>query len=135
MAKKSVGLSKEEKAAARERVKELKAEANKADMEKALLAQVAKMRPPDRSMAKKIHKIVKANAPDLTPKTWYGMPAYANEDGKVICFFKAASKFDTRYAEFGFNETAKLDQGENVADRLRADEADARPKRRRSRRS
>ena len=110
-AKKSVGLSKEEKAAARERVKELKAEANKADMEKALLAQVAKMKPSDRTMAKKIHKIVKTNAPDLQPKTWYGMPAYANEDGKVICFFKAASKFDTRYAEFGFNEQAKLDQG------------------------
>jgi uncharacterized protein YdhG (YjbR/CyaY superfamily) len=105
------GLSAEERAALKERTQELKAEASRADGEKALLAKIAEMAPSDRTMAKKIHTIVKANAPTLSPKTWYGMPAYANEDGKVICFFKAASKFNERYATFGFDQAASLDDG------------------------
>ena len=79
--------------------------------EAALLAKVAEMSEPDRSMASRVHQIVTANAPDLMPKTWYGMPAYANSDGKVICFFQAASKFGVRYATFGFQPDAKLDDG------------------------
>jgi uncharacterized protein YdhG (YjbR/CyaY superfamily) len=109
--KKSSGFSAEEKAAMKERARELKAQKTKEDGEKAVLAQIAKMKGSDKTMAKKIHAIVTATAPDLASRTWYGMPAYANEDGKVVCFFKAAGKFDTRYAEFGFNESAKLDQG------------------------
>ncbi len=105
----------EEKAAMKERAKELKAEAranqNRAAGESDLLAKVAAMPEPDRSMAKRLHAIVTASAPDLLPKTWYGMPAYANKDGKVVCFFTPASKFKTRYATFGFNEDAKLDDG------------------------
>ena len=108
--KTSKGFSAEERAAMKERARELKAEAEKADLEKALLEKIAEMPPPDRSMAKRIHAIVKANAPSLTPKTWYGMPAYA-KDGKVVCYFQAASKFDARYATFGFNDTANLDKG------------------------
>lgn len=107
--------SDEEKAAMRERAKEMKAEAraskNREEGEKTLLAAVAKMKEPDRSMAKRIHEIVKAAAPELMPKTWYGMPAYADKDGKVICFFQAASKFGTRYSTFGFQPDAKLDDG------------------------
>ena len=95
----------------RERAAELKAEAQKADGEKALLAKVAEMKGKDRAMARKLHRVVKANAPDLMPKTWYGMPAYANEDGKVVCYFQSAEKFGSRYATFGFNDTAKLDDG------------------------
>ncbi len=110
--KKSEGFSDEEKAAMRERVKELKAEKAKADGESALLAKIAEMPPSDRAMAKRIHAIVKDIAPSLSPKTWYGMPAYANEDGKVVCFFQDAAKFKARYATFGFNEAANLDQGE-----------------------
>jgi uncharacterized protein YdhG (YjbR/CyaY superfamily) len=106
----TTGFSAEERAAMRERAKELKAEANKAEMERALLAKIAEMKGSDRDMATRLHEIVKATAPDLTPKTWYGMPAYAKDD-KVVCFFKAASKFKSRYAEFGFNETANLDEG------------------------
>ena len=94
----------------KERAKELKAEAAKADLESAMLEKIAEMPPRDRAMAKRIHAIVKANAPSLTPKTWYGMPAYA-KDGKVLCYFQAASKFDARYATFGFNDTANLDKG------------------------
>jgi uncharacterized protein YdhG (YjbR/CyaY superfamily) len=109
--RKSKGLSAEERAAMKERVKELRAEANRADGEKALLAKVAEMPPSDRTMAKRFHKIVTANAPDLSPKTWYGMPAYANEDGKVVCYFQSADKFKSRYATFGFNDDANLDQG------------------------
>jgi uncharacterized protein YdhG (YjbR/CyaY superfamily) len=109
-AKKSTGFTAEERAAMRERAQELKAEARRADGEKALLAKVAEMPEPDRVMAERLHAIVKANAPDLSPKTWYGMPAYAR-DGKVVCYFQSAHKFDSRYATFGFNDTANLDEG------------------------
>jgi len=109
--KKYAGLSAEEIAAMKETLKERKMAANKEEMEKATLAAIAKMSEPDRSMAKRIHEIVKANAPSLSPKTWYGMPAYADADGKVICFFQAASKFNVRYATFGFQPDAKLDDG------------------------
>jgi uncharacterized protein YdhG (YjbR/CyaY superfamily) len=95
----------------RERAQELKAEARKADGEKGLLAKVAEMPEPDRAMAERLHEIVKASAPDLSPKTWYGMPAYASKDGKVVCYFTPASKFKERYATFGFNATANLDEG------------------------
>jgi uncharacterized protein YdhG (YjbR/CyaY superfamily) len=107
---KSKGFSAEEKAAMKERAHELKAEARKADGEKTLLAKLAEMPEPDRVMGTRLHEIVKANAPDLEPKTWYGMPAWT-KDGKVVCFFTAASKFNTRYATFGFNDTANLDDG------------------------
>jgi len=112
---KSKGWTDEEKAAMKERAKEMKAEAraskDRAEGEKALLAAIAQMKDPtDRSMGKRIHEIVTATAPSLMPKTWYGMPAYANEDGKVICFFQAASKFGVRYATFGFQPDAKLDE-------------------------
>ena len=110
-AEKSQGFTAEERAAMRERAKELKAEARKADGEKALLAKVAEMPEPDRVMAERVHEIVKANAPDLSPKTWYGMPAYADTDGKVVIYFQSADKFDSRYATFGFNDTANLDDG------------------------
>jgi len=110
-AEKSQGFSAAEKAAMRERAKELKAEARKADGEKALLEKVAEMPEPDRVMAERLHAIVKANAPDLSPKTWYGMPAYAGTDGKVVIYFQSADKFDSRYATFGFNDTANLDEG------------------------
>jgi len=105
------GFTAEERAAMRERARELKAEQSKAEAEKDVLAKIAEMPQPDRAMAKKIHAIVKASAPDLAPRTWYGMPAYANEDGKVVCFFKPAAKFKSRYATFGFNDDAKLDEG------------------------
>jgi uncharacterized protein YdhG (YjbR/CyaY superfamily) len=100
----------EERAAMKERVKELKAEAERADGESALLAKIAEMPPSDRALAKRIHALVKKSAPDLSPKTWYGMPAYAR-DGKVVCFFKSADKFNSRYATFGFEEAANLDDG------------------------
>ena len=108
--KKSKGFTDEERAAMKERARELKAEANKADGESALLAKIAEMPEPDRAMAKRLHAIIKASAPALSPKTWYGMPAYA-KDGKVVCFFTAASKFKSRYATFGFNDVANLDEG------------------------
>lgn len=115
-AKKSQGFTAEEKAAMKERARELKAEArankNKAAGESDVLAKIAEMQGTDRAIAKRIHEIVKASAPSLSPKTWYGMPAYANKDGKIICFFTAASKFNTRYATFGFNEDAQLDDGD-----------------------
>ena len=109
--KASTGFSAEERAAMRARAKELKAEANKADLEKAALEAIAAMPGQDRAMAKRIHEIVKASAPALSAKTWYGMPAYANEDGKIVCFFQSAHKFDSRYSSFGFNDTANLDEG------------------------
>ena len=109
-AKKSAGFSAEEKAAMKERARELKAEAQKADGEAALLAKVAEMKGSDRAMAEKLHAIVKKNAPGLVPKTWYGMPAYA-KDGKVLCFFQSADKFGSRYASFGFTDEASLDDG------------------------
>jgi uncharacterized protein YdhG (YjbR/CyaY superfamily) len=105
------GFTAEEKAAMKARAKELKADADKAEAENTTLAAIAAMPEPDRSMAERLHAIVKANAPDLSPKTWYGMPAYANKDGKVICFFTPADKFKARYATFGFNEDANLDEG------------------------
>ena len=112
---KSAGFTDEEKAAMKERAKELKAEEraskDRAAGESAVLAAIAKMKEPDRSMAKRIHEIVTAAAPSLMPKTWYGMPAYANKDGKVICFFQDAGKFNVRYATFGFQPDAKLDDG------------------------
>ncbi|MGH2655149.1 MAG: iron chaperone [Actinomycetota bacterium] len=109
--KTSKGFTAEERAAMKERARELKAEAAKEDGEKALLAKIAEMPEPDRGMAKRLHAIIKATAPALSPKTWYGMPAYANTDGKVVCFFTAASKFKERYATFGFNASANLDEG------------------------
>jgi uncharacterized protein YdhG (YjbR/CyaY superfamily) len=105
------GFTAEEKAAMRERAKELKAEANMAEAEEAALAAITAMKEPDRSLAKRIHEIIKANAPGLMPKTWYGMPAYANKDGKIVCFFQTAQKFNTRYSTFGFNDSANLDEG------------------------
>ena len=109
--KKSTGFSAEEKAAMKERAAELKAEKNKADGEKILLAKVAEFRGKDRAMATRIHEIVKATAPSLRPKTWYGMPAWANKDGKVVCFFQDAAKFKSRYATFGFSDLANIDAG------------------------
>jgi uncharacterized protein YdhG (YjbR/CyaY superfamily) len=114
-AKKSKGFTDEERAAMRERAKELKAEErankNRAAGESAVLAKIAEMPEPDRAMAERVHEIVKASAPDLSPKTWYGMPAYANKDGKVVCFFQSAQKFDARYATLGFSDAANLDEG------------------------
>jgi uncharacterized protein YdhG (YjbR/CyaY superfamily) len=109
--KKSEGFTAEERAAMRERAKELKAEAQKADGERAVLAKIAEMPQTDRAMAERLHEIVKASAPELSPKTWYGMPAYANKDGKVVCFFQSAEKFNARYATFGFSDKANLDEG------------------------
>jgi uncharacterized protein YdhG (YjbR/CyaY superfamily) len=113
--KKSKGFTDEERAAMKERAQELKAEArrkkSREEGERDVLAKIAEMPKADRAMAKKIHAIVKAGAPALMPRTWYGMPAYANEDGKVVCYFTPADKFKERYATFGFNATANLDEG------------------------
>ncbi|HEX2433028.1 MAG TPA: DUF1801 domain-containing protein [Gaiellaceae bacterium] len=106
----SRGFTADERAAMKAHAKELKAEAARADAEEALLAAIAKMQGKDRAMAKRVHAIVMASVPELSPKTWYGMPAYA-KDGEVVCFFKDAGKFKTRYATFGFSDAAKLDQG------------------------
>jgi len=106
--KKSTGLTKEEIAAMRETLQERKAA--KANDESAVLAKIAEMREPDRSMAKKLHAIIKATAPALSPRTWYGMPAYAKDD-KVVCFFQSAEKFKARYSTFGFSDKANLDEG------------------------
>jgi len=100
----------EELGAMKERVKELKAAAGKADEESAVLGKIAEMPGPERAMAKRLHAIIKASAPALSPKLWYGMPAYA-KDGKIVCFFQSAQKFKTRYATFGFNDAANLDEG------------------------
>jgi uncharacterized protein YdhG (YjbR/CyaY superfamily) len=108
--KSAKGLTAEERAALKERLKEEKAEREGKAAESDVLAKIAELPEPDRSMAKRIHEIVKASAPSLSPKTWYGMPAYANKDGKVVCFFTAASKFNSRYATFGFNDDANLDE-------------------------
>jgi uncharacterized protein YdhG (YjbR/CyaY superfamily) len=114
-AKKSERFTVEERAAMRERAKELRAEErankNRAAGERAVLAKIAEMQGPDRAMAERLHEIVKASAPSLSPKTWYGMPAYANKDGKVVCFFQSAEKFNARYATLGFNDAANLDEG------------------------
>ena len=115
--KSSARFTAEERAAMRERAKELKAEgrrgkaADKLDGERDVLAKIAEMPQPDRTIAERLHAIVKASAPDLAPRTWYGMPAYANKAGKVICYFTAAAKFKSRYATFGFSDDAKLDEG------------------------
>jgi uncharacterized protein YdhG (YjbR/CyaY superfamily) len=106
----STGFSPAERAAMKERAKELKAEAARADGEKALLEKVAEMKGNDRTMAKRLHELITAAAPSLAPKTWYGMPAYA-KDGKIVCFFQSAAKFDSRYATFGFSDEANIDQG------------------------
>ncbi len=104
-------LSPEELAAMKETLKERKMAASQEEAEKAALEAIAAMAEPDRSMAKRIHAIIKENAPGLLPKTWYGMPAYANEEGKVICFFQTGQKFKARYSTFGFQPDAKLDEG------------------------
>jgi uncharacterized protein YdhG (YjbR/CyaY superfamily) len=114
--KESGGFTDEERAAMKERAQELKAHAGrgaragKADGESAVLAKIAEMPEPDRAMAERLHAIIKASAPALSPKTWYGMPAYA-KDGKVVCFFQSAQKFNTRYATLGFSDVANLDEG------------------------
>ena len=108
--KKAEAFTDEERAAIKERVRETKAVADKADGESALLASIAAMPKPDRAMAERLHAVIKASAPALSPRTWYGMPAYA-KDGKVVCFFQPAQKFKTRYATFGFNDAAQLDEG------------------------
>ena len=104
------GFTADEKAAMKERAKELKAAANQADSERDVLAKIAEMPDSDRAMAERIHAVVKASGPDLSPRTWYGMPAYA-KDGKIVCFFQAADKFKARYATFGFSDEANLDEG------------------------
>jgi uncharacterized protein YdhG (YjbR/CyaY superfamily) len=106
MAEKSKGFTKEERAAMRERAKELKAAGEESDV----LAKIAEMPKADRVMAERLHDVIKASAPGLTPRTWYGMPAYA-KDGKVVCFFQSADKFKSRYATFGFSDRANLDSG------------------------
>jgi uncharacterized protein YdhG (YjbR/CyaY superfamily) len=110
------GFTAAEKAAMKERAKELKAEERWKKDKKAgeadIVAKIAKMAPSDRAMAKRVHAIVKKSAPDLMPRTWYGMPAYADDDGNVVCFFQDAGKFKARYATLGFNDKAKLDAGE-----------------------
>jgi uncharacterized protein YdhG (YjbR/CyaY superfamily) len=114
--KKSKGFTDEERAAMKERAQELKAEGrrgartDRADGESDVLAKIAEMGEPDRAMAKRLHAIIKTSAPALSPKTWYGMPAYA-KDGKVVCFFQSAQKFKARYATFGFSDEANLDEG------------------------
>ncbi len=107
--KKSKAFSDEERAAMKQRVQEQKA--GQADGETAVLEAIAALKEPDRSMARRLHEIIAANAPDLAPKTWYGMPAYANDEGKVVCFFQSAQKFNARYATLGFNDAANLDDG------------------------
>jgi uncharacterized protein YdhG (YjbR/CyaY superfamily) len=114
--KKSNALTDEELAALKETVQERKAAARRgpaarADGERDVLAKIAEMAQPDRVMAERLHALIKETAPALSPKTWYGMPAYANEDGKVVCFFTPAAKFKSRYASFGFEENAHLDEG------------------------
>jgi uncharacterized protein YdhG (YjbR/CyaY superfamily) len=109
--KKSEGLTAEEKAAMKETLKERKAFKNKEEAEKAVLEKIGEMTEPDRSMATRIHAIIKDSAPALSAKTWYGMPAYANQDGKVVCFFQTGQKFGSRYATFGFQDSANLDDG------------------------
>jgi uncharacterized protein YdhG (YjbR/CyaY superfamily) len=114
--KKSTGFTDEERAAVKERAQELKTEARRgpraaeADGESEVLAKIAEMPEPDRAMAERLHALIKASAPALSPKTWYGMPAYA-KDGKVVCYFQSAHKFKSRYATFGFNDAANLDEG------------------------
>jgi uncharacterized protein YdhG (YjbR/CyaY superfamily) len=105
------GFTAEERAAMRERARELKAAANKEESERDVLAKIAEMPDADQALAERIHALVKATAPSLSPKTWYGMPAYADDEGNVVCFFKSAAKFKSRYATLGFEEAANLDRG------------------------
>ena len=123
-AKKPKGFTDEERAAMKERARELKAEAQRADGESAVLAKIAEMQGPDRAMAERLHEIIKASAPVLSPKTWYGMPAYA-KDGKVVCFLQSAEKFNTRYATFSFSDKANLDEGAMWATSFALKELDA----------
>ena len=113
--KKASGFTNEEKAAMRNRAQELRAEArvkkNKEEGESDVLARIAELPSPERDIAMRLHEIIKVSAPVLSPKTWYGMPAYANKDGKIVCFFQSAHKFNTRYATLGFMDTANLDEG------------------------
>ena len=111
-AKSSKGFTAEEKAAMKERARELKAAKNAEEAEAEVLAKIDEMPEPDRAMGKKLHKMVKENAPELAPRTWYGMPAYSNKDGKVLCFFQNADKFKVRYSTFNFTEEANLDDGD-----------------------
>jgi hypothetical protein len=104
------GFTDEERAAMKDRVQEMKSSARKADGESEVLAKIAEMPESDRAMAKRLHAVIKASAPALEPKLWYGMPAYAR-DGKIVCFFQSAQKFKTRYATFGFSDAARLDEG------------------------
>jgi uncharacterized protein YdhG (YjbR/CyaY superfamily) len=108
---KKAQFSAEEKAAMKERARELKAAASKEEAEKQVIAKIADMPDADRVIAERVHAIVKANGPSLSPKTWYGMPAYANEDGKIVCFFKAAATYNSRYATLGFEDAANVDDG------------------------
>lgn len=108
--KKSTGFSAEERAAMRERAKEMKAAANKAEAESDVLAKIEELAEPERTMASRLHAIIKANAPVLSPRLWYRMPAYAKDD-KILCFFQSAQKFNTRYATLGFTDKANLDEG------------------------
>lgn len=114
--KASQGFTDDERAAMKERAKELKAESRREkareEGEADALSKIAEMPEPDRGIAGRIHEIIKANAPELMPKTWYGMPAYANNDGKIVCFFQTAAKFGARYATLGFNDSATLDDGD-----------------------
>jgi uncharacterized protein YdhG (YjbR/CyaY superfamily) len=111
MSNASKGFTAEERAAMKERARELKASKSRAEGEQDLLAKIAEMPKADRVIAQRIHEIVTGSAPGLAPKTWYGMPAYANGEGKVVCYFQSAAKFKSRYATFGFNDTATIDQG------------------------
>jgi uncharacterized protein YdhG (YjbR/CyaY superfamily) len=108
--KASKGFTDEERGAMKDRVKEMKAAADEADGESAVLAKIAEMPAPDRAMGKQLHAVIKASAPALSPRLWYGMPAYA-KGGKVVCFFQSAQKFKTRYATLGFSDAANLDEG------------------------
>jgi hypothetical protein len=109
--KNSKGFTAEEQAAMKQRAKELKAEQEKANGESVVLAKLAEMTESDRAVGERLHALIKASAPALAPKLWYGMPAYANTDGKLVCFFQCAQKFNTRYATLGFNDVANLDEG------------------------
>jgi len=108
---KASGFSAEERAAMRERAKELKAQKSKADGERDVRAKLAKMPPADRAMGERLFELIADNAPQLTPKTWYGMPAWSNEEGQTVCFFQSAAMFKARYATLGFSDKAKLDDG------------------------
>lgn len=110
--KKAKGFTAEERAAMKERAAELKAAARAEEGEKSLLEKIAEMPEPERALAQRLHEIIRSNAPALEPKTWYGMPAYANKDGKIVCFYQPAPKFGTRYGTLGFNDSANLDDGE-----------------------